>query len=85
MCQMLIVALSLTERRGRVVNTTASYSEGPGVKSRTADWLSWPGFSWFCSVLSGRAGIVPQIRPRPIPSTSSAVNHSLVMLSFDVI
>jgi hypothetical protein len=38
--------LPVTERRDRVVDTTASYSGGPGFKSRPWNRLSW-GFSWF--------------------------------------
>jgi hypothetical protein len=32
---------AVTERRGRVVNTSASYSGGPGFKSRSRDRPSW--------------------------------------------
>jgi hypothetical protein len=34
------LVLDVTERRGRVVNTTAIYSGGPGLKSRSEDRLS---------------------------------------------
>jgi hypothetical protein len=33
--------VTVTERCGRVDNTRASYSEGPGFKSRPGDGLSW--------------------------------------------
>jgi hypothetical protein len=34
----------MTEPRGRVVNTPASYSGGPGFKSPSRDRLSWLSF-----------------------------------------
>jgi hypothetical protein len=43
-----------TERRGRVVNTPASYSGGPGFKfGLEIGYRGW-GFSWFYSVPPGR-------------------------------
>jgi hypothetical protein len=47
-----------TERRGRAVNTPASYSGGPGSKFRPRHWLCWE-FTWFSSVRLENAGIVP--------------------------
>jgi hypothetical protein len=37
-----------------VVNTPASYSGGPGFKSRSGDRQSWLRFSWFSSIPSGK-------------------------------
>jgi hypothetical protein len=34
------MSITTTERRGQVVNTPASYSGGPELKSRPGDWLS---------------------------------------------
>jgi hypothetical protein len=48
LCYM--TSTSLSERRGRVPITPASYSRGPGLKSRPTDGLSWLGFSLFSSV-----------------------------------
>jgi hypothetical protein len=45
--------LFLTEHRGRVVSIPASYSGGPGFKSRPEDRLSWLTFAWFSSIRSG--------------------------------
>jgi hypothetical protein len=39
-----------TERRGWVVNTLASYSGGPGFKSRPGNRISGLRFSWFSSI-----------------------------------
>jgi hypothetical protein len=51
---------ALTERRGRVVRTPASYSGGPGLKSRPR----WPailseGFLGFSQSLQANAGLIP--------------------------
>jgi hypothetical protein len=35
--------------------------------------------------LQANTGIVPQIKPRPLPSTSFPIRHSPIILSFDVI
>jgi hypothetical protein len=43
-----------TERRGSVDNTLASYSEGPGFKSRPGDLLSWLSLSWLSTVRTGK-------------------------------
>jgi hypothetical protein len=50
----LFSAGSGTERRGRVVNTPASYSGSPRFKSGPGDWLFRVRFSWFSSVLLGK-------------------------------
>jgi hypothetical protein len=48
----------LTERRGRVVNTPVSYSEGPGFKSRPG--TAYPvRFSVVFHISSRHAGIIP--------------------------
>jgi hypothetical protein len=51
---------ALTERRGRVVKTPASYSGGPWLKSRPG----WPailseGFLGFSQSLQANAGLIP--------------------------
>jgi hypothetical protein len=47
--------------RGRVVNTRASYSGGPGFKSRSGYRLLWPKsfFFWFSQSLQANSCIVP--------------------------
>jgi hypothetical protein len=40
LCKEMYVCTPVTERRGRVVITPASYSGGPGFKSRPGDRLS---------------------------------------------
>jgi hypothetical protein len=70
---------------GWVVNTPASYLGGPGFRSRPGDRLSWLRFYWFSSAPAANAGIVPYIRPRPLPSISFPTHHSPVTLSFDSI
>jgi hypothetical protein len=68
-----------TKRRGRVVNTPASYSGGVRFKSRAKDWLS--GLRIFVGFLSPSRLIVeyePKIRPRPILSKSLPIHHSLI-------
>jgi hypothetical protein len=48
-----------TERHGRVVNAPASYSGGPGLKSRPEDRLSCLKiFRGFCQSLQINVGIV---------------------------
>jgi hypothetical protein len=70
--------LSGTECHGRVVNTSVSYSGGPGFKSLPRDRLSWLMFSWFFSVPPRKCrNSILEIRPRPPPSTSSPIHHSL--------
>jgi hypothetical protein len=73
-----------TERRGRVVNTPASYSV-LGFNSRTRDRVSWSLFRGFSQCLQENAGIVSIIWPRPLPSTSLPINRSSITLSFDAI
>jgi hypothetical protein len=46
-----VINIPTTERRGRVGNTPASHSGGPGFKSRSGDRLFWY-FSCFSSVPS---------------------------------
>jgi hypothetical protein len=48
-----------TERRGRVVNTPASYWGGHEFKYRPEDQLSWQVFRGFPQALQINAGIVP--------------------------
>jgi hypothetical protein len=47
----------MTERRGQVVNTPASYSGGPGLKSPDSDYPE--GFRDFPQSLPTKADIVP--------------------------
>jgi hypothetical protein len=55
---------------------------------RGGTWFeSLPGypdrrFSWFISVPPGRFRIVTSIKPRPLPSTSSVIYNSSVILLF---
>jgi hypothetical protein len=46
-----------TELRGRVVNTPASYSEGPRFKSWSGDRLIWQVFGGFPQSLQANAEI----------------------------
>jgi hypothetical protein len=78
-----LFSIPLTERRGLVVNNTTSYSAGDGFKS-------WPGdrlYCVWCFVIflspSRHAGIVPWIRPRPLPYTSFQISHTPITLPFD--
>jgi hypothetical protein len=76
---------SITERRGRVVNTRASYSEIQGSNfGPESGYLYW-GFSWFCSVPPGNVGILSYVRPRPPPSLTFPTHHSPLIVSFDTI
>jgi hypothetical protein len=51
----------ITERRGRVVSTPASYSGGPGLKSRPGDRLSWQeAFRDFSQSLQANTEIMTQ-------------------------
>jgi hypothetical protein len=62
--------MSLTEGRGRVVNT-ASYSGGPGSKSKfRRPAIVFEFLRGFSQSLQANAGIVPKIRPRPLPTKS---------------
>jgi hypothetical protein len=74
----MYVWLAWTERRGRVVNTPASYSGGTGFKSRPRDRLSWVRFCGFSQSLQARSGIWPRIWPRPFLYTSFPINRSLI-------
>jgi hypothetical protein len=68
---------SRTKRRGRVVSTPASYSEGPGsnIDQKTVypDW----GFLRFFSVPTGNIRDISLHRPRQ-PSTFFPIHHSLI-------
>jgi hypothetical protein len=55
----------ITERRGRGVNTPASYFESLGFKSLPGEKLSC-----FSQSLQANAGTVPKIRPRTYPYKS---------------
>jgi hypothetical protein len=74
-----------TERRGRVVNTPASYSGGSGFNLGLETGYHERGFSWFFSVPPGeyRNNILKlghdSFLPNPFP-----IYHSLITLSFDV-
>jgi hypothetical protein len=52
----------------------ASYSGGSEFNSRPWDWVSWLGYSWFSLVSSENAEVVPQNRPRQLPSTSFPIH-----------
>jgi hypothetical protein len=43
------------------------------------------GFRCFPQSLQANAGIVPDIRPRPLPSAPFPIYHSHIILSFDAI
>jgi hypothetical protein len=68
---------TVTERRGRVVNTHASYSGGPGFKSRAVDRLSSLSFSWFSSVppVEFRDNISKLIHDPFLPNPSQFIVH----------
>jgi hypothetical protein len=63
------VILSNQKLSHRVVSTNTLYSEGPGFTSRPRGQLSWLKFDDFPQSLQTNAGIVPKIRPWPLPST----------------
>jgi hypothetical protein len=72
----------VTERRARVVTTPASYSGGAGLKCRPQRPAMltdlFPGFHHY---LQANAGIVPYIRPRPLPTKSFPIHlHSLITI-----
>jgi hypothetical protein len=68
-CISMACMLEETEHRGQVVSTPALYSRGNGFKSWDQDRLSWlRAFMVFLSCQEN-AGIVPYIRPQPLPST----------------
>lgn len=52
-----------------------------GPETGYTDW----GDSWFFSVPPENVGIVPEIRLRPLPSTSFRIYYSLITLLLDVI
>jgi hypothetical protein len=61
------ICISLTERRGRVVNTPAAYSRGPGFTSRSGDRLSSLRFVvLFLSHYRQMMGLYLKIWPRPL-------------------
>jgi hypothetical protein len=61
-----------TERRGRVVNNSASYSGGPGLKSRL-------GYRLFSQSTEENVGIVAQSRQRQVPSRTFPIHHSTII------
>jgi hypothetical protein len=71
-----------TEGCGRVVSTPASYSGGPGLKSRPGNRLSsfevFRDFSQFFQINIRRE---TSIRPRQFPSTSFPIQDSPITLS----
>jgi hypothetical protein len=75
---------SCTQRPGRVVNTSASYREVAGSNLGLETDYS-EVFRDFRQSHQTNAGIVPYIRPLPLPSRSFSLHHSLVIISFDVI
>jgi hypothetical protein len=64
-----------TERRGRVVNTRASYLVGTGFKSRPGNRQLTVAFRGFPPFIWASAGIIPSIRQRLLHSTFLPVHH----------
>jgi hypothetical protein len=75
-----------TERRGRAVNISVSYSGRPGFESRSRQpAVLTQGFCAFPQSLLANASIVPSIRPRPFPTKSFLIHHhSLTTISSTV-
>jgi hypothetical protein len=67
-----------TERLGGVINALASYSCGPGFKSRPGGWLSWLRVSWFSSIALGkfRDGYLKLSHDRFLPRPFQFFIHS---------
>jgi hypothetical protein len=83
---MYWTGLPTTERHGRALNTTASYSGGRGFKYRpNRQAILTAVFHGFTQSLKVSVEKVPSIRPRPLPSTSYPIHHSPINLSFDTI
>jgi hypothetical protein len=59
------------ERRSRMASTPESYSGGAWFKSRSSHRIQRPRCLFSLQI---NAGIVPQIRPRPLPSTSLPIH-----------
>jgi hypothetical protein len=64
-------------------STPASNSGSHGFDSRPGDALSW--VLWFSSVPQANAGIVPTIRPLPLPAAAFPIHHWLTTSSFDAV
>jgi hypothetical protein len=73
---------SHTELRDRVVSIPASYSLKISV--RRPAFLTY-ALRGFCLYLQANVGIVTQIRPGPLPSTSFPIYLLLIFLSLTVI
>jgi hypothetical protein len=63
-----------TERRGRVVNTPASYSRGPGFKTWLGNRLSWL-MLFVVLLIPTTPGYCLKIRPRHLPSKCFPIHH----------
>jgi hypothetical protein len=82
--------VTLSERRGWVVNIPVSFSGGPKFKSRPGDRISWMMFSWLYSVSPGesRDSNFKLVHDRFLPNPSqfcirsSAFHSTLYSLSF---
>jgi hypothetical protein len=71
-----------TERRGRVANTPASYSVGPGSNLRP-DTAIPIEFSWFSSVTPDECrDSAEEINPRSVLSNSFPIQHSFTYHTF---
>jgi hypothetical protein len=66
----------MAELRGQLGSTLAWCPEGPGFKYRLGDRLSCEAFRGYPQTLQANAGIVPIIRPRPLPSVSFPIRYS---------
>jgi hypothetical protein len=72
----------LTEHRGVVVSIPVSYSRDSEFKFRLGDRLQ-TGFRGYPEFLHANAWILPQIRTKPLISTSFPFNYSLIILAID--
>jgi hypothetical protein len=84
---IIISPVCVTERHGQVVSTPASYSGGPGFKSRLGDRSSWLNLSRLSSAPPNkyRDSRLLRIRPRRLPSISFPNYYLLIILLFDAI
>jgi hypothetical protein len=73
------------ERCDPVVSTPVLYLRDPWFKSRSEacypDWCP----SYFCQSFQANTGIAPLFSPRPLPSRSCEIYHSLIILLFKAI
>jgi hypothetical protein len=71
--------VNLIEYRGPVSSNLLSI-RSPRIPISAGDQLSWLRFSWFYSV---HVRIIAHIRPQPLLSTSSYIQYSLLVRTFD--